>query len=49
MKRYLKDFKSEYDRKLDELIKPNEDEIFDSAEDVVAWLQEVIDLEDAPN
>ena len=47
MKRVLRDFEDAYEKKLDALIKPDEEEIFDSIEDVQNWLEEVINLEDA--
>ena len=49
MKRLLKDPVGDYERGLDELIKPEEEELFDSAEDVCNWIQKVIDYEDASN
>lgn len=42
----LKPLQSDYDTKLDNIIKPDEDTLFNSVEDVQSWLREVIALED---
>lgn len=46
MKR-LKSVTNEFDKKLDEIIKPDEDTLFNSVEDAHEWLRKVIELEDA--
>lgn len=45
----LKPINNEYSSKLDNLIKPDEDTLFNSIEDVQCWLKEVIALEDDDN
>ena len=42
----LKSITREFDKKLDDIVKPDEDTLFDSVEDVHKWLREVIELED---
>lgn len=44
MKRVANDFAPDYERRPDELIKPEEETLFDSIEDAQKWLQEIIDF-----
>lgn len=58
MKRYIKsdtsvktvktpkDFKSEYERRLDNVIRPDEETLFDDMGEVLKWLKEVDNIED---